>query len=43
MVRFSPSIDQRKQAYNCEVNDVGAVYNKRMNCFGIYRPLLTSR
>ena len=31
MVRFSPSIEQRKQGINCEANDVG-----------LYRRLLTN-
>ena len=36
MVRFSPSIEQRKQFYNCKANDLGAVwysYNDGTNRF----------
>ena len=34
MVRFSHSIEQRKQFYNCEANSLGVVwcnYNERTN------------
>ena len=46
MVRFSPSIEQRKQFYNCEANGLGVVwcsYNKWKNSLCVYRPLLTNR
>ena len=28
--------------YNCEVNDVGVVYNEQTNCLRVYRRLLTN-
>ena len=43
MVCFSPSIEQRKQAYNCNVYDVGVVHNEQMNHLCVYRRLLTQR
>ena len=36
MVRFSPSIEQRKQFYNCKANDISMVwcsYNEQTYCF----------
>ena len=29
MVYFSPSIEQQKQIYDCEANNVGVVYNEQ--------------
>ena len=44
MVHFSPSIEQRKQVYNCKANNIGGVvYNERMNHLRVYRCLLTDR
>ena len=46
MVRFSPSIEQRKQFYNCKANSLGVVwfsYNERTNRLHAYRRLLTNR
>ena len=45
MVRFSHSIEQRKQFYNCEANNLGMVwcsYNKWTNRLHVYR-WLTNR
>ena len=42
MVCFSPSIEQRKQVYNCEANDVGVVHNEWMNYLRVYRRFLTN-
>ena len=39
-VRFSPSIQQRKQVYNVNANDVGVVHNEWMNPLRVYRCLL---
>ena len=43
MAHFSPSIQQRKQVYNCKADDVDVVYNERTNrlCF-IYKRLLAN-
>ena len=38
-----PSIEQQKQAYNCETNSVVVVYNEWTNCLYVYRHLLTNR
>jgi len=39
---FSPSIQQRKQVYNFEANDVGVVYNKlRTNRLYVYNKSFT--
>ena len=44
MVRFSRSIEQRKQIYNCEANSwVWCSYNERTNRLSVYRPLLINR
>ena len=46
MVRFSRSIEQRKQFYNCKANSLGVVwcsYNERTNCLRVDRHLLTNR
>ena len=44
MVHFSPSIEQRKQVYNCEANDVDVVYIMNgQNHLHVYRHLLTNR
>ena len=43
---FSPSIEQRKQFYNCKANDLGVEwcsYNEWTNRSGVYRRLLTNR
>ena len=41
---FSPIIEQRKQVYNYEANDVGVMYNEWTNHFlHDYRHLLTNR
>ena len=43
MVRFSFNIEQQKQFYNCEANNLGAVwcsYNEQMNHLRIYRRLV---
>ena len=32
MVHFSPSIEQRKQFYNCEANSLWCSYNEWTNC-----------
>ena len=42
MVHFSPSIQQQKQVYNCEANNVGVVYNEYINGLGVYWRLLTN-
>ena len=45
MVRFSRSIEQRKQIYSCEANSLGVVwcsYNERTNRLCVYRCLLTN-
>ena len=45
MVRFSHSIEQRKQIYSCEANSLGVVwysYNKQINRLCVYRCLLTN-
>ena len=49
MVRFSCSVEQRKQIYSCEVNSFGVVwcgvamvYNKQTNRLRVYRHLLTN-
>ena len=45
MVRFSCSIEQRKQIYSCEVNSLGVVwcnYNEWTNRLRVYRCLLTN-
>ena len=44
MVRFSRSIEQRKQIYSCEANSLGVVwcsYNERTNCSHVYKLLLS--
>ena len=43
MVRFSPSIEQQKEVYSCEANDVGVEYNEWKNCLHAHRHLLTNR
>ena len=49
MLRFSLSIEQRKQIYSCEANSLGVVwcgvrsYNKRTNRLRVYKRLLTNR
>ena len=47
MVCFSPSIEQEKQCYNCNANDLSSVvwcsYNKQMKHLSVYRGLLTNR
>ena len=46
MVRFSRSIEQRKQFYNCEANSLGVAwcsYNEWTNPLRVYRCLLTNR
>ena len=45
MVRYSPSIDQQKQFYNCEANSLGVVWcscNERTNRLRVYRRFLTN-
>ena len=29
MIRFTPSIEQQKQVYDCNANNVGMVYNEQ--------------
>ena len=43
MVHFSPSIEQRKQVYNCKANDVDVEYNERTNGLCVYIHLLKNR
>ena len=46
VVRFSPSIEQLKQFYNCKANDlVWCSYNEpeQMNRLRVYKCLLTNR
>ena len=46
MVRFSHSIEQRKQIYSCKANSLGVVwcsYNEPKNRLCVYRRLLTNR
>ena len=46
MVRFSRSIEQRKQIYSSKANSLGVVwcsYNERTNRLRVYRRLLTNR
>ena len=46
MVRYSRSIEQQKQFYNCEANSLGVAwysYNEWTNCLHVYRHLLTNR
>ena len=46
MVRFSRSIEQQKQFYNCEANSLGVVwcsYNEWTNRLHVYRCLLINR
>ena len=46
MVRFSHSIEQRKQFYSCKANNLGVVwcsYNEQANHLRVYRHLLTNR
>ena len=46
MVRFSCSIEQRKQIYSCEANSLGVVwcsYNERTNRLRVCRHLFTNR
>ena len=45
MVRFSRSIEQRKQFYTCKANSLGVAwcsYNERTNCLCVYRRWLTN-
>ena len=45
MVRFSHSIEQRKQIYSCKANSLGVAwcsYNERTNHLRVYRRLLTN-
>ena len=45
MVRFSRSIEQRKQIYSCEANSLSVVwcsYNELTNYLHVYRRLLTN-
>ena len=45
MVHYSPCIEQRKQFYNCEANNLGVVwctYNERTNRLRVYRRFLTN-
>ena len=45
MIRFSRSIEQRKQIYSCEANSLVVVwcsYNERTNRLRVYRHLLTN-
>ena len=46
MVCFSPSIEQRKQFYNCEADNLGVVwysYNEQMNPLCVNRCLLVRK
>ena len=46
MVRYSRSIEQRKQFYYCEANSLGVVWcssNEQTNRLRVYRCLLTNR
>ena len=43
MVSFSPSIEHRKQVFDCKANVVDVVYNELMNRVDVYRRLLTNR
>ena len=45
MVRFSRTIEQRKQIYSCEANSLGVVWcsYERTNRLRVYRHLLTNR
>ena len=43
MAYFSHSIQQRKQGYNCEINDVGVMYNERMSHLCVCRHFLANR
>ena len=46
MVRYSRSIEQRKQFYNCEASSLGVVWcsynHKQTNRLRVYRRLLTN-